>query len=693
MLNSIKKYFYVNRVFLFIFFIFTIYFLVFAFIPFLKNGFPLTWDHPGHIGNADFFKDHILPWQAKWDNLFYAGFPQDTFYPPLIHYLNGFLGTFLGVQTVYMSFCFLFIILLPWALYWFLLGLNFRRGEAAVGILLVLSLLSSENFPTGVNIFSLISGGVFTNAGAFLFLIFYLGSIVRYETKKRKYLFFSVLLLSAIILSHFLVAIAAVFISLFFLVFKEMPSPREKTIFYIKHCIFSFLICGFWLIPFFYYSSYANSTAIGVKLLFSLRLPFFIFIATGALLGFLENDKKYLPILFSMIFFLLFSYVDFLEWKIPMHTYRLFIFVIVFGAIIAAKLLFNKQNKITKIILILIFVFGLYFQLFVDLMPRGVKVYEGGGLYRSFKYHKLYKFPEDLDRNYDITAIKSLLPKVNGRLITFSGDTFPFLHDLRTIISRETKIEQMLGLFIESGVNSRILGILYKNLTKDHGFIWGIPEATIDRKEYLRLSKPVIRKILDSFNINYILSAYPLSNSFEDEMRLVDRPAIEKDNTPYFLYEFGRSNFIDLLYEAPEPVYGDSDWKKALNKWLMSKKTKNFAYLPKHKKIPDYVAARGDSLDVLEKNNGYLKMKVNAEQTVPIYVKISFFPRWRAYVNGERTDIYRVSPNLMLVYGRGIVELKYQRTLVDYIGLFFSAVGLVFLIFYLKKKPRWAISA
>jgi uncharacterized membrane protein YfhO len=80
------------------------------------------------------------------------------------------------------------------------------------------------------------------------------------------------------------------------------------------------------------------------------------------------------------------------------------------------------------------------------------------------------------------------------------------------------------------------------------------------------------------------------------------------------------------------------------------------------------------------KNWEYLKFKVESERDVPILVKISEYPRWRAYQDGEEIKIYRASPYLMLLYGHGTIELRYERLWYDYLGYFLSATGIIWIV-------------
>jgi uncharacterized membrane protein len=81
-----------------------------------------------------------------------------------------------------------------------------------------------------------------------------------------------------------------------------------------------------------------------------------------------------------------------------------------------------------------------------------------------------------------------------------------------------------------------------------------------------------------------------------------------------------------------------------------------------------------------------IKFFVESEKRVPIYIKISYFPKWKAYQNGIETPIYKASPNFMIVYGKGEIELRYEETDIEKIGFLLSIIGLIWLVAVTGKK-------
>ena len=76
---------------------------------------------------------------------------------------------------------------------------------------------------------------------------------------------------------------------------------------------------------------------------------------------------------------------------------------------------------------------------------------------------------------------------------------------------------------------------------------------------------------------------------------------------------------------------------------------------------------------------------------VPVFVKISYFPYWHAYDrDGKKVNIYKASPNFMLVYAKGQVNFVYQKPWYYYLGYlvsFFAIAAAIASLF--NKQPKY----
>jgi len=82
----------------------------------------------------------------------------------------------------------------------------------------------------------------------------------------------------------------------------------------------------------------------------------------------------------------------------------------------------------------------------------------------------------------------------------------------------------------------------------------------------------------------------------------------------------------------------------------------------------------------------YMRFTVSFDEDVPVLIKMSHFPNWRAYVDGEPTEVYEAGPGWMLVIGHGTVEMNFEPLPVDTISTLVSLVGVVLLLVLIFRK-------
>lgn len=151
-------------------------------------------------------------------------------------------------------------------------------------------------------------------------------------------------------------------------------------------------------------------------------------------------------------------------------------------------------------------------------------------------------------------------------------------------------------------------------------------------------------------------------------------------NQTFTLYRVGNSSVAEILDYSPDAVF--QEWDDAVWKWFNSKNITRILVRSRDA-LPEYKGEPGQVADVLDisRNGEYMKFFVPGEKPVPVYVKVTYFPNWKAYVNGRETKVYLASPYMMLVYGNGIVELKYEPLLSDYLGILLSAAAFIWLLY------------
>ncbi len=81
-------------------------------------------------------------------------------------------------------------------------------------------------------------------------------------------------------------------------------------------------------------------------------------------------------------------------------------------------------------------------------------------------------------------------------------------------------------------------------------------------------------------------------------------------------------------------------------------------------------------------------LRIKNEQVTGVLLKEFYFPGWRAYLNGKRTNLYKAGPDFMFVPLKSVspgdeVVLRFQINKVSLLGLVISVISFLFVIVYL----------
>jgi hypothetical protein len=154
-----------------------------------------------------------------------------------------------------------------------------------------------------------------------------------------------------------------------------------------------------------------------------------------------------------------------------------------------------------------------------------------------------------------------------------------------------------------------------------------------------------------------------------------------------------------VLYEGPE-------WKIAFYRWYKHPELLDIPLVPaellKESSAREF-ALRTDSVTRIPKEpidgdcnvtshleNYRIEFETDCPER-PHILKVSYFPRWIA---GDTAEVYPVSPGFMLVFPhQRQVVLEYRRTMIDWVGVTLSLLGLaVALVALASKRAREAIT-
>ena len=76
------------------------YMYVVIIIPFSGNNLQ-TGDMPGHVAAAQYIRDHLWPSPIGWDPSYFAGYPLNQFYSPLLSWTVATLGFVMPIDFAF----------------------------------------------------------------------------------------------------------------------------------------------------------------------------------------------------------------------------------------------------------------------------------------------------------------------------------------------------------------------------------------------------------------------------------------------------------------------------------------------------------------------------------------------------------------------------------------------------------------
>ncbi|MBM3232792.1 hypothetical protein FJZ18_01345 [Candidatus Pacearchaeota archaeon] len=616
--------------------------ILYLFLPILLDNAMLMWDHAGLYFSVWFEKEYVFPGFFSWNPFFYTGYAHNQFYPPLYTYLASALSYILPITWSLRILFTLTYVLMPLSFYVLARSLKFSKEKAAIAMLLMYSSLFL--FPTtyyGGNLSSSINIGLITHAFGMMLFFFYFASLIKARESGKFIL--PTILFSAIILSHLVAAIVAGFLLLSFtlLYWKE---GKFRT-FLFKHAGLSFLLTAFWTIPFILKKSYmsiiylANNGEIGLLAFISILYAVYVINAK-------ERESMY-PLALCLLFVVALAIIGIAFSGINFHFYRLMYFILLLLPL-ALLSLYRKS--------IVISIFILVASLFLILNPGNLNL-EG---------------PNQMN----LTPIS--IP-IDGRVFvvaSYDEETAP--HVLQHMLPLENKFFSVKGLYVESTRTGEYILNLEKEIDQK-SLTWGAWIYSEYPPNNLSLISEILPYQLNHFNINYAIISDDKAR--KEWIRIHDVTKYSKygRTVNYSLYKIGDSRLIEIVDRKLREV-SPLSWKELNLQWLFSEGIKEELLVDEAG--PQYEKSQNTSLEITEvsKLQDNIKFNVNSAIEVPVLVKISYFPNWKAYQDGREIKIYRASPDFMLVYAKGIVEFKYEETSMDKLSKWMSIIGMIILI-------------
>jgi len=506
----------------------------------------------------------------------------------------------------------------------------------------------------GGDFFSTFNVGLFTNASGLVLVFFYLGALIKGFEKKRFVL--ASVLFSLLILSHIFSAVFGLIVGGAFILFRTLKNKKMFR-FGIKHYLLTFGLTAFWTLPFIFK---INNT-VTVKAFLN---PFLFYVILGCsiilILGSYITKKDanmeiaFVSSILSIFVLLLYHFTDF-----PFHHYRLLFMSLVLFILLVFSW-FKEENVFIYGFLVCVLLFSLL--VFPNINTAG-------------------------QANMTATLQNSTSGPGERTYIIANPNEQTDLHILQHKISLDYKINGLKGLYVESSPTSVFISYLEKEVD-ENSMVWG---TFIDDK--LWKNKTVIQEILPYqlkyLNINRIISTENKTGIGNKTQNITTTITTKTSSTTYndfYLYELEKTNLIETLNYSPKIVKGD--WLNASVHWFMTEDIKDGIIV--FEDVQNFVGTGLEKITIqnISTLNDKIDFFVDSANTVPILIKISYFPNWKAYSNEESLKIYRASPNMMLIYGKGEINLRYKPLLIDNISSIISILTTLWLAHYLYKLKK-----
>ncbi len=622
-------------------------------VPFWQNNL-VNWDLVGHLASATFQAEHVFPAITGWNPFFYLGAPHNQLYPPLLNLLAGGLGQLLPPAVALKFVVLLAFLATPLVGYWMARQYRLHRGEALLASFLIVCALFLTR-PNGGDAYSTFVIGNVGEALGIPLLLLYSG-LLRRSVAHRGFLLSGAVLALAVLANYF-VAIAVIIIG-----FGEAIVALFERRFrrFVPHWLLGGLLAAFFVVPWFASLRYLSSIRFVDQEPFRYVELFLLFVITASLGWVVKRRPSIRPLAlsFAVLVAVRFLLPDLIH--LPVQIFRLNFFFQLFGAVLLALVLFEvarwwvEKSHLLAPATVRFFVVGAPTLIFVSLLVSRMVVLDIRGV------------------RPDPTA--STLPQSAGRTFVIQSPVEHYSqYGLQHLLALQQGRMVNKGLFIESAINARYLLDLEQALvgTESPAYVrtWGI------HWDYDAVQQGVLDKtrvpLLRFFGFDSIVTGDEL-----DPAVVALAQEVRQLNESLWYYRFADAPLVEPITTPLVPV--QHRWQQQALDWFL---TSDHATMLVDAPTPFQPADASTTLKDIQISamQNDLRFSIDAERPAPILIKISYFPNWKASINGAPAPVYRVSPNLMMVYGSGDVHLWYGRTIWQNLGTALSMVGLLWL--------------
>lgn len=716
--------------------------------PFLVRNNLQGFDTAGQLASVYYIRQIFWPWPGGWNSMFLAGFPQGLIYTPFFHWLAATLSFLLPIKIAFKTVLSLAIIIFP-IIYFFLSKKLFKNSLMAGFALLIASVFYYFDLGLNDNLFSDLYFGMSPHLFSLTLMFAYLYSLYIFEEKPKLWYWPSIFLALSVT-THVFTGMAVALFSLIYLLLSYKNAELFKNLLkqiFLAALLSMWWWLPFILNINYVTGSDIGSVVPGIMILI---MPIVLVVNFISLFKkdsdvFLKTVSIFSSIIIiSFLIGRLYPVSYF-----PIHFSRFLVYPLLLMPIQLVYVISSQKINWHRLNVALIFVFGFYF-FFFKITPVGpfdaVIINEVDKIYKTGRAI-VTGDSRFLDDRFHVTraklAIEEKVPTSEGLFVESSVNgwfimslmkswestqpTFVWAYDnLKDAVDLKWATN-IFGINYEYRINDKKPSKEMHDLSQVKERLLVVATSTekiatstdITSKEVVEQEDGVKEKLImeksktitdiekrekeKEKNIQIYHEREKRNLLFKSEkQKLIDDERLmsifPEGETPFYYQSFYKINDTTVAEALSlRPVDINNDWRKMTEKWwttdwLVSSSSLNYAkpVLVYRKDTKNWNLAEKDTnLEVKEIGKKMNKFTVNAsafKESVPIYVKVSYFPFWQAFDDkGNKLEIYKTSPNFMMVYGKGVITFKYIEPWYYYFAFIASGVGLLYFCFRLIK--------
>lgn len=650
-------------------------------LPYFVHHHLQTGDHPGHLFLASFARERLLPSGIGWNERLWLGFPQDELYPPLAHLVAGLLGGLLG-DSVALKLLVAGALLAVFPAGYRLgraHGLDRAASAGLAALLWAVGFVSSEIVGTdlayGVNVESTFRAGMVVAALGWPLLLFTLALLAPAPRPERGPLpVAAAALLALTLLTHLVAGVVAalylaVRLAVAVLAERRAGRPtRPAVVWYAGAGAIAFLLAAFWVVPFLLRRDLISAEAIGLRWttgeVVSLAVPPLLALAAAWVARTRETVALAAWVALVALAAVVVDRAD-----LPTHAYRFLPVVWGTGAV-ALGLLLRRAPWLPALLAV---AFVLTTRADVERTARGNPL-------------------------LTIAPPTELTPTTRT-LVAIGAGHAPGYQVVSHLWAQQVGAASH-GISVESAGNNRAIFNVLRELDATAP-IWSVYPAAappldgdarradrwLRKLRHLGFShvltdlrlEPLLGDVASQVTALGVAATSPVPTLGASAVDAGTRYHVRDGRIAYMLYEISDVHLVEPLRTLPEVVPQERFLASSELTWLQGDPQHVVTDAPPP---ADAVPARPWTLVSplgVAWERSFVRFHVESAEPVPLLVRLAWHPGWEATADGQPIAVHRASPSLLLVYGKGLIELHWRSGPGASAGLALSVLALALL--------------